>query len=141
MPPDIMSRPCASRFPLLFLVLFSVSAPSQSTRLYRCEDGNGHVEFRQGLCPAGRQQEVEVEDVRMGWDAPAVEVKVKKRKAPAPSRKTAAGSAKLELKCFKSQQRLESVNRKLRRGYKAGQGADLRHRRRQYEEYLRRFCD
>ncbi len=115
-------------------------AVADSTRLYRCEGEYGQVEFRQTPCIEGRQQEVEVENVLMGWDAPAVKVDVKKRKSAGKTRKVGNKSAKNDERCFKMRQRLDTLNRKLRRGYKAGQGADLKHRRRQYEEYLGRYC-
>ena len=126
---------------LLLSALFVQSVGmADSTRLYRCEGANGQIEFRQDRCHDGRQQEIEIEDVKMGWDAPVYKVEVKKRKSASKTRRAAKSRAKKDEKCFKTRQRLESLNRKMRRGYKAGKGADLRHRRRQYEEYLDRFC-
>ncbi len=132
---------------LLLPALFCLpcSGPADSTRIYRCTGEHGQVEFRQGPCVDGSsQQELEIEDVKVGWEAPAATVEVKKRSKKTEATKTSASRAnskKQEEKCFKVEQRLENTNRKLRRGYKAGKGADLRHKRRQYEEYLERFCD
>jgi hypothetical protein len=47
---------------------------------------------------------------------------------------------KRDEKCFKKRQQLEDINWQLRRGYKPSKGDRLRHRRRAYEEYLRRYC-
>ena len=126
---------------ILFVSLIHGPAAADSTRLFRCENQHGQIEFRQGPCIEGRQQEVEVRDVRMGWDVPVYKVEVKKRKPAAKAKKGSNKNGKKKERCFKTRQRLDSVNRKLRRGYKAGQGADLRHKRRQYEEYLGQFCE
>ncbi len=125
---------------LLSCLFTPVFAMADSTRIYRCETENGRVEFRQMPCRTGDQEILDVEDVRVGWDAPVPKVgtslkKSVKKPKPAKTKKASAQS------CFKKRQRLESVNRTLRRGYKAGQGVELRHRRRQYEDYLSHFCD
>ncbi len=135
----MLMRSLSLFFSLTWLMLQG-NAGAETTRLYRCENEFGQIEFRQGLCSEGRQQEVQVEDVRMGWDAPAVKVEVKKPKSAARARKASASGQKKVERCFKTRQRLESLNRKMRQGYKAGQGADLRHKRRQYEAYLGQFC-
>jgi hypothetical protein len=44
-------------------------------------------------------------------------------------------------RCWKKQRQLDEVNRRLRAGYTPVQGERLRQRRRDYEAYLRRFCD
>lgn len=115
-----------------------------STRVYRCAAADGRVEFRQTPCAQGSQEELHIEDVKVGWDAPAVRVDPPKRKAKSGRAKNSAAAkrkAKKADKCFKKEQNLETLNRRLRRGYKAGQGADLRHRRRQIEAYLNQFCE
>ncbi len=115
-----------------------------STKVYRCTGEHGQVEFRQVPCVSGSQQELEFKDVEVGWEKPAAAGEVKKRPRKTTTKKSVASrgnsSKKREEKCLKAEQRLETVNRKLRRGYKAGKGADLRHKRRQYEEYLERLC-
>jgi hypothetical protein len=131
---------------LLLPALFCLSCPgfADITRVYRCTGEHGQVEFRQGPCVDGSsQQELEIEDVKVGWEAPAATVEVKKRPGKTTAKKSSSpsgNSKKQEEKCLKTEQRLENINRKLRRGYKAGKGADLRHKRRQYEEYLDRLC-
>ena len=80
----------------------------------------------------------------MGWEAPPATPQVKKKrsktKSTGSSRSSRRSADKQAQKCFKTEQRLENVNRRLRRGYKASRGSDLRHARRQYEAYLDRFC-
>lgn len=100
------------------------------------------MEFRQGPCIKGTQKELEIVDVKVGWEAPSATVKIskKKRKSKTKRRSNSSHKDKMAQKCFRTEQKLESVNRNLRRGYKAGKGADLRHKRRQYEAYLSRFC-
>jgi len=122
-------------------LMFLGAGTAVAAKMYRCDDGNGGIEFRQSVCTEGRQREVEVRDVKMGWDAPIPEVRIKEKDKPKNrARKASKSRAKTDQQCFKKQQQLESVNRKLRSGYKAGKGADLRHRRRQYEDYLSKFC-
>ena len=125
---------------LSILICLPGTATPDSTRVYRCTGEDGRVEFRQGPCSDGVQQELEIEDVEVGWDAPAVEVKVKKRPKRSSRPSSSSNDKRLREKCLKKRQQLENVNRKLRRGYKAGQGADLRHKRRQHEEYLDQIC-
>lgn len=132
---------------LLLAALFGLSGAgsADSTRVYRCTGEDGQVEFRQGPCVEGLQQELEIEDVEVGWEAPAATVERNGRPRKTAAKKNRISSSrtdqkKREEKCLKTEQRLENINRKLRRGYKAGKGADLRHKRRQYEEYLDRLC-
>ncbi len=143
-----MSRPIRRRrlLPLLLPALLCLPCAgfADSTRVYRCTGEHGQVEFRQRPCIDGSQQELEIEDIEVGWEAPAAKVEVKKRPRKTTTKKSGTSSAnnkKREEKCLKTEQKLENINRKLRRGYKAGKGADLRHKRRQYEEYLDRLCD
>lgn len=131
----------------MYLLLPALVLPcagfSDSTKVYRCTGEHGQVEFRQGRCVDGSQQELEIKDVEVGWEAPAAAVEVEKRPRKTIKRKSVASSGnskKREERCLKTEQKLENINRKLRRGYKAGKGADLRHKRRQHEEYLERFC-
>ncbi len=56
--------------------------------------------------------------------------------APAGRRTDAA-----ERRCWQRRQRLETVRRHLRRGYRPLEGDRLRHEARRLEGYLSRFCD
>ncbi len=122
------------------LCLLPALGLGQSTKVYRCERADGRIEFRQGPCLRGEQDELLINDVRTGWDAPVSKVKRETRKAKRNKTKTSK-KAVSDKTCFSKRQRLEAVNRKLRRGYKAGQGVKLRDRRREYEAFLSRFCD
>ncbi len=44
-------------------------------------------------------------------------------------------------RCLRTRRDLDTVNAKLRRGYKPSQGEKLRRRRQRYEDYLSSFCD
>jgi hypothetical protein len=127
----------------IVLTLAMPATDAAVTRVYRCESDSGEVSFSQRPCTEGEQSELQIEEVKSGWDAPVVPLpslrqrKPPRRNAPVP-RKT---QSKIPEKCFKTRQRLEDVSRRLRRGYKPGRGDDLRHQRRQYEAYLSRFCD
>lgn len=112
---------------------------ADAVRVYRCVGASGEIGFQQVPCRVGKEQVLHIEDVKVGWDAPVIQIEP--RRKPKPVKRPAGKKRKTSDKaCFNKRQRLESVNRKLRRGYKAGQGADLRHRRRQYEAYLSRYC-
>ena len=120
-----------------------VDCQADSTLVFQCTLGDGRVEFRQTLCADGDQQELEIKDVKVGWEAPTATVKLTKKSAKKARKSSGSSSRRKEKQakdCFKTEQKLENVNRRLRRGYKAGQGSDLRHKRRQYEAYLGRFC-
>jgi hypothetical protein len=66
------------------------------------------------------------------------------RQAAKPKRsQRRSGSGKVaqqEQRCWRKRQQLERVKAKLRRGYKPAQGERLRRSRKQYEEYLFRYC-
>jgi hypothetical protein len=115
----------------------------EGTTIYRCVSERGVPEFRQRPCAPGVAQErLEFEEVKVGWEAFAAPVRsAPVRRAPASRPVARRARAGQKERCFRTAQRLESVNRQLRRGYRAGRGADLRHRRRQYEAYLDEFCD
>ena len=136
------------------IVLWMIQLPFEATgvqaattTLYRCTTESGVVEFRQTQCPRGKAKQIRIEDVQTGWTAPekmriespASEVRKGKKRGESGGGKPSARDQAAE-KCFTKRQQLERVNRKLRAGYKAGQGTALRQRRRDYEDYLRRFC-
>lgn len=127
----------------LFLV---VSGTTHAATYYRCMLLDGSVEFTQRPCVGGGGSTVAVEDRLIGWESPgyaplsATSSKKSKKSSKAKLRVAQKNRKKREKACFKKKQSLENVNRRLRAGYKAGQGKKLRHRRRQIEEYLDAFC-
>lgn len=132
--------------PLLLLVAGSLSA---DTSVYRCDTPDGVIEFSQLPCAEGaNEQEIFIQDRKTGWvpnDTPSRRTtkktgKPRNRKRKPAGADRAAAQARREERCWKKRQLLEGVNRKLRRGYKAGQGVKLRDRRRDFEAYIRKFC-
>lgn len=126
------------------LLIFWLTAPA-GTQLYRCTDAQGNVELQQTTCASGQQDDIFIEDIRVGWVPP--KVKAEKRKSPKKSASRIGSTAqkkrdreKQQKSCWKSRQKLERIEWKLRRGYKASQGDKLRFQQDQHESYLRKFC-
>jgi hypothetical protein len=135
------SASCLVAAALAALVAVPGGVSSDSTKVYRCVSAQGATEYRQRPCVSGTQEELEIEDAKVGWDAPAVTVESRPAKKVSKTRRSSRSARdRQKERCFKTEQRLESLNRRLRKGYRAGRGADLRHRRRQYEAYLDEFC-
>jgi len=136
---------------LVCIILWmSCAAPVSAARVYRCSQADGGISFQQQACSAEGQL-IETGEAQPAWSALRPEEKrlyesyrsrdrerlARRREARlAVSREARAD----ERGCLLKRQRLETVNARLRGGYRAGQGRDLRRRRDQYEEYLRRFC-
>ncbi len=122
---------------------------ADAVKVYRCSGKDGSVEFRQQHCDQGRQQEVRVDTTPTGWMPPRVKPESKRdKRARKPRSKTVSkgGNRTAELKqkqekeCWRTQKRLDKLEWKMRRGYKAGKGPGLRRQRRDHEDYLRKFC-
>jgi len=143
---DRRLRPISAALSPLFLMILAANVVAD-TNLYRCVAPDGKIEFRQTHCAGGaEEEEVQVEDRMTGWEPAKTKVEEetkdstksddRKRKAD----KKAAARARQEEKCWKKKQLIKDINWKLRRGYKTSTGEKLRHRRRAYEDYIRRFC-
>ncbi|WPL18842.1 hypothetical protein Thiowin_03933 [Thiorhodovibrio winogradskyi] len=131
----------------------STGGSSIEPSVYRCTMPDGRIEFRQFPCH-GRDESLlmEIDDRPSGWTPPDPAEVFKEerattdrssgtRGASSDARKAAAVDRRREEKCWKKEQQLEQVNRNLRAGYKIGEGQRLRHKRAEYQDYLRRFCD
>jgi hypothetical protein len=111
--------------------------------VYRCKGEDGSVEFRQQACETGKQQQLQIDVAPVGW-RPAkpkrtkVAAKARKKQSSRTLRTARAGSR--EKDCWRAEKRVERIHWTMRRGYKAGKGAELRRERRENEEYLRKFC-
>lgn len=125
------------------LVLGLGTVPVAATEVYRCTSTSGAIEFRQQPCAGTDQAELlHIEEQATGWTPPpgvAAPAGAPPRRptGPAGLERPAAGESD---RCWRRRRQLEDVNRRLRRGYTAVQGQRLRDRRRDYEDYLWRFC-
>lgn len=140
-------RAATSPATVLLLLLLVAASTSADTIVYRCTTVDGAIEFSQFPCADGAsEQEVSVQDRKTGWvpsDTPSRQTTKKTGKSRNRKRKAAGADqtvARREEQCWKKRRLIEEVNRKLRRGYKAGQGVKLRDKRRDYEAYIREFC-
>lgn len=131
---------------LFCLILVSTLPTYASPQLYRCIDGEGNIEFQQTHCLSGKQSTLSIKVPRVGWVPPKVTKKVEKptkrvtsKSTNAPAKKRRA-QKKRDKSCWKAQQKLEQVENKLRRGYKASEGTRLHSRQERQESYLRKFC-
>ena len=137
-----MTHFCA-RYCAFVLSCWAVVPLASGTMLFRCTAEDGAIEFRQHACSSGIEERFMVRDVRVGWQPPEVKGEKKKRvakKAKKPSSNRKKKQQKTERACFNKRQQLERVEWRLKRGYKASKGNELRMKRRQYEEYLDKFC-
>ncbi|VAX06568.1 hypothetical protein MNBD_GAMMA26-271 [hydrothermal vent metagenome] len=131
-------------FPLwLSFSLLPLDAVAET--VFRCVATDGSIEFSQRPCGAGMQnEEIIIENQLVGWEAPKVENKKRASKRPRKKRSTAKTSHQAKIKqdkdCWKKKQQIETVQHRLRRGYTAKQGMELRRKRRTYEAYMAKFC-
>ncbi len=147
------SRPlCLALLHSVLLLVASACCPlagqSAPTTVYRCPGEDGTVEFRQVRCDGESYETVTITDHKVGWEAvgtkaparAAKKKKKRKKRAPASSAAVKASQAAGKERCFRTRQRLDRVEWRLRKGYKAGQGDKLRRQRREYGAFLREFC-
>ncbi len=129
------------------LLLVFIPALHAKEQLFRCVQANGHLSFQKTRC-AGEGSSIEVAAVQGGWVSlrPGEKTLLKfyrqrDAKRRQGRRKVAKKSKPVEdASCWKKRKQLDAVGRKLRRGYKASQGEGLRLRRKNYTEYLKKFC-
>lgn len=126
---------------LAAVLLLAAAELAADTRVYRCENAAGGIEFSQSPC-AGTGEPITLEDRMTGWTPPAGDTlkQTEQGARPKTSAKTARPATKSETACWNKRQQLEQVNRKLRLGYTPAKGVELRHKRRVYEDYLSELC-
>jgi hypothetical protein len=124
---------------LLCCLLAGLPLLALGVSLYRC-DKNGVIEFRQTSCQAGQEQHIQVINNSSGLtpSEPGLRLKKASEKTDRVSRKPSEASS--DKGCWRKEQQLQRVERRLRAGYKASEYQRLHDRQREYEEYLRRFC-
>lgn len=119
-----------------------------TSEVFRCTSPQGDIELRQLPCDThAQEQRLTIEDQPTGWGPTAV-VPAEPPWHPAKPRKQNRGTSSQERaaqaqarQCWEKRKRLEEVNARLRHGYKAKQGIELRGRRDYYEDYLDEFCE
>jgi hypothetical protein len=137
----------------LFLVFFLTakmgaggSHLEAATRVFRCVDEAGKVEFRQGRCAAGEEQALSIESPRVGWIKPrsgAVSDNNRKAKPAGPAGKQdlqSTGEAADRRRCWEGRQQLKRIQWRRRKGYDFAEGEEMRQERRQEEAFQREFC-
>ncbi len=136
---------------LLFAIVFANAGTQADERIFRCVQADGSFSFQRTQCP--RQGEsIVVGSVQGGWVSlrsgekallktyRARDAKLKRRARKA-ARKSKSKSKSVETPaCWSKRKRLAAIKAKLRRGYKASQSEGLRRQRRDYTEYLAKFC-
>lgn len=130
------------------LLVIILSTPAAVAAIYRCDE-DGRAVFRDHPCRTGQPPEVVVPQVagdaglrpsERAW----LSRRAARRKAWRRSGRHDAGGGDGDAqarRCWNKQRRLQEVQARLRAGYKASQGNRLRRQRRQYEDYLARFCN
>jgi len=116
----------------------------------RCQLPDGRVSFSDRSCRSGIQDELELEDRKVGWEAPRTPLKLQRkskrekqqqvRRKAAVLRAAKKERARKKKDCWKKRAKVDQIQERLRRGYKAGQGRTMRYKQREIEAYLREFC-
>ncbi len=132
---------------LILLILVSYAGQSQAaTRVFRCVDEAGKVEFRQGQCPSGREQVLRIETPKIGWIKPRTKSASDKNKKVEPvgragkENRQSAGDSTDRLRCWEGRQRLKRIQWQRRKGYDPATGEEMRRERREEEAFQREFC-
>ena len=143
-------RLCSPLFLVPLLCLWQTPLGlADAVKVYRCRGEDGAVEFRQWHCEQGLQREVQVDTTPSGWIPPPASPdsrrarragKSRSKPASRSSSRSADRKRKQEKECWRVKKRLEKLEWRMRRGYKAGRGPGLRRQRQDYEDYLRKFC-
>ncbi|WP_457665691.1 DUF4124 domain-containing protein [Thiolapillus sp.] len=141
-----------SKASICFFTLVSfLSANTQAAQVYRCVTADGSISFQQQACE-GKGTRMESGEAQAVWTSLRAgehslydqyrkrdKARLKHKQRQMTKSRSASGTAD-EKSCWNKRQQLESVSARLRRGYKASQGNELRRRRDSYEDYLRAFC-
>lgn len=133
---------------LVWIYCCVIGAAQAGVSVYRCTDSDGRVELRQTYCPSGDQQQLRVDTSNLGWVRPTVPDSSNRKSGSnesAAERRSGSERSRVsdeakQRRCWKVENKLERIKRRLRKGYRASEGDELRQRRREQEQYLRRFC-
>jgi hypothetical protein len=133
-----------------FCIISLLPNTSPAAQVYRCVLPDGGISFQQQACAEGGTR-VETGEAQAVWaslrsgEQSLYDQYRKRDKAKLKHKQQIARSkSKPEIAddrtCWKKRQQLEAVSAKLRRGYKASKGNELRRKRDTYADYLRTFC-
>lgn len=137
-----------TRMPFAAVMLLALSGGDlQAGSFVRCTLADGGVEYRNPPCPDGNGKAVEIQRMSVGsFKYPGRHARKSKTgsRSRKPVKRKVAKAKKKRLasdkSCWRKRRRLEAVEKRLRRGYKASESVTLRDRRDEYEAYIRRFC-
>ena len=116
------------------------------TRVFRCVDEAGKVEFRQGHCPVGEGQALTIESPRVGWIKPQNGTVSDRNHKAKPAGRAGeqnlqrTGEATDRRRCWEGRQKLKRIQWRRRKGYDLSEGEEMRQERRQEEAFQREFC-
>ena len=132
---------------LILIILVSHAGQSQSaTSVFRCVDEAGKVEFRQGHCPSGSEQALQIETPKIGWIKPRARLVPDKNKKVEPGgsagkeNRQSTGEPANRLRCWEGRQRLKRIRWQRRKGYDPATGEEMRREQRQENAFQREFC-
>jgi hypothetical protein len=125
---------------VFFIGTVGVTYVGEAVELYRCTR-NGMIEFRQTACPDGEQAITEVTEQSGGISPiePGLRLEPTTSEQPDSKQQTKQTTA-VDERCWKTRQRLDWVERRLRAGYKPSQYEGLHRKQAEYDDYLKRFC-
>lgn len=142
----------------LFYILCTpvlLGGDASAAQIYRCDGSQGEPTFSQTPC-GGTTESTRV--AAPSRRTPAAGLRAGERawlrarqdsRGSRPKARTAAGEGGVErqkapkkqaYQCLRKRRALDTLNARLRAGYKAGRGAGLHQRRQSYEDYLTAFC-
>jgi hypothetical protein len=139
----------------LIILALPLSGLPVCADVYRCSGSSGEPSFSQRPCGSDSTIVVTERVARSGqaaglrpgeraWLEERARLAGKGRRTgtrkPVSSDRAKRKSQDQAYRCRKKRRDLDSVNARLRRGYKPAQGEGLRRRRAAYEDYLNAFC-
>ena len=148
---SITNKPAIFWLRCLIWIGLLLGLPTQAVEtVIRCQLPDGRMSFSDHPCQSGIQDTLELKDQKVGWEAPRAPLKINHkstRKQKQQSKRQAAAlrvarkeKARKKKDCWKKRQKIDRIQERLRRGYKAGQGRTMRYKQRELEDYIREFC-
>ena len=132
----------------VMLTVLTLSCGTPAAQIFQCTDQQGVVAFQDTACSEGPRVIRQLPSSAGAGLRQAERAWLKRLKKgtpakpkPVPRRSSSKDDLRQEQTCWKKRRQLEQVRTKLRRGYKASQGEKLRRSRRDYQDYLSRYCD